>query len=85
MDYDLEVPVTYKDQELIFYAKFIQFGYSYKFEVDVNGVIIFFEPDEERNFRAMIDPTIYHENHNIDKELIRLIAEALAVMLNENL
>ena len=39
MDDDLEVPVTYKDQELIFNAKFIQFGYSYKFEVDVNGII----------------------------------------------
>ena len=58
MDYDLEVPVIYKNQELIFYAKFIQFGYSYKFEVDVNGAIIFFEPDEEKNFKAIIDPSI---------------------------
>ena len=81
MDYDLEVPVTYKNQELIFYAKFIQFGYSYKFEVDVTGIILFFEPDEERNFRAMIDPTIDHANHKIDKELIQLIAETLVVML----
>ncbi len=47
MDYDLEVPVTYKNKEMIFYSKFIQFGYSYKFEVDVNGIIVFFEPDEE--------------------------------------
>jgi hypothetical protein len=81
MDDDLEVPVTYKNQELIFNAKFIQFGYSYKFEVDVNGIIVFFEPDEERNFRAIIDPTIDHANHKIDKELIQLIAEALATML----
>ena len=81
MDDDLEVPVTYKNQELIFYAKFIQFGYSYKFEVDVNGILVFFEPDEERNFRAMIDPGIDHGNHNIDKELIQLNAEALVAML----
>ena len=81
MDYDLEVPVTYKNQELIFYAKFIQFGYSYKFEVDVNGILVSFEPDEERNFRAIIDPTIDHANHKIDKELIQLISEALAAML----
>ena len=81
MDADLEVPVTYKNQELIFNAKFIQFGYSYKFEVDVNGIIVFFEPDEERNFRAIVDPTIDHGNHKIDKELIKLIAEALATML----
>ena len=81
MDYDLEVPVTYKNQEWIFNAKFIQFGYSYKFEVDVNGVIVFFEPDEERNFSAMIDPTIDHVTHKIDKELIQLIAETLVIML----
>jgi len=81
MDDDLEVSVTYKDQELIFNAKFIQFGYSYKFEVDVNGVIVFFEPEEERNFRAIIDPSIDHGNHKIDKDLIQLIAETLVAML----
>lgn len=81
MDYDLEVPVIYKNKEMIFYSKFIKFGYSYKFEVDVNGTMIFFEPDEERNFRAMIDPTIDYANNKIDKELIQLIAEALVEML----
>ena len=81
MDDDLEVLVTYKNQELIFYAKFIQFGYSYKFEVDVDGILIFFEPDEERNFRAMIDPAIDLGNHKIDKELIQFIAEAIVAML----
>ena len=81
MDYDIEVPVIYKNQNLISYAKFIQFGYSYKFEVDVNGTLIFFEPDGERNFSAMIDPSIDLGNHKIDKELIQLIAGALAAML----
>lgn len=81
MDDYLEVPITYKSQDLIFNAKFIQFGYSYKFEVDVNGIIVFFEPDEERNFRAILDPTIDHSNHNIEKELIQLIAETLVAML----
>ena len=81
MDYDIEVPVIYKNQNLISYAKFIQFGYSYKFEMEVNGILNSFEPDEERNFRAMIDPLIDYGNQKIDKELIQLIAEALAAML----
>ena len=81
MDYDLEVSATYKNQGLIFPTKFIQFGQSYKFEIDVHGILVFFEPDEERNFRAMIDPTIDYGNHKIDKELIQLIAEALVAML----
>ena len=81
MDNGLEVPVSYKNQELIFIAKFIQFGYSYKFEVDINGVIVFFEPDEEKNFRAIIGPSIDLAKHKIDKELVQLITEALAAML----
>jgi hypothetical protein len=76
MDHDLEVPVNYKNQKLIFIATFIQFGYSYKFEVNVNGTVVFFEPDEERNFRAIIDPND-NGNRNIDRELIELILESL--------
>ena len=49
--------------------------------MDVNGILVFFEPDEERNFRAIIDSTIDHGNHKIDKELIKLIAEAIVAML----
>jgi hypothetical protein len=81
MDEDFEIPVTYKNQELIFIAKFIQFGYSYKFEVDVNGILVFFEPDEERKFRAIIDPTSDNANRKIDKELIELIMESLTGMM----
>jgi len=81
MDEDFEIPVTYKNQELIFIAKFIQFGYSYKFEVDVNGILVFFEPDEERKLRAIIDPTSNNANRKIDKELIELIMESLTGMM----
>ena len=81
MDEDFEMPVTYKNQELIFIAKFIQYGYSYKFEVDVNGILVFFEPDEERKLRAIIDPTSNNANRKIDKELIELIMESLTGMM----
>jgi hypothetical protein len=81
MDDDLEIRVTYKNQELIFLAKFIQFGYTYKFEVDVNGIPVLFEADEERNFRAIIDPAITNTNQKIDKELIGLIMETLTAMI----
>jgi hypothetical protein len=80
MNDDLEIPVNYKNRELIFIAKFIQFGYSYKFEVDVNGIPVFFEPDEERNFRAIIDPND-NGNRNIDRELIELILRSLTLMV----
>ena len=81
MDHDLEVPVTYKNQELIFPAKFIQFGYSYKFEIDLNGITVFFERDEERNFRAITDHFIEHRDDAVNKELLELVAESLTAML----
>lgn len=81
MNDDLEIPVNYKNRELIFIAQFIQFGYSYKFEVDVNGTAVFFEPDEERNFRAIIDPSIDNVNRKIDRVLIELIMESLTEMI----
>jgi len=36
------------------WAKLIVTGYTHKFGVDVNGQNIIFEPDEERNYRAVI-------------------------------
>jgi hypothetical protein len=81
MDDTIEIPVRYKNKDLIFEAKFLQFGYSYKFEIDVNGTTVFFEPDEERNFRAILDPSIEHGHNNIDVELIQSIAESLQTIL----
>ena len=81
MDDTIEIPVNYKNKDLMFEAKFLQFGYSYKFEIEVNGTTVFFEPDEERNFRAIIDPAIEHGNNKIDVELIQLIAESLQAIL----
>ena len=77
MDNDFEVSVTYKNQELNFSAKFIPFGYSFKFEVDVNGIPVFFEPDEERSFRAIIDLSIENAHYKINVELLKLIADTL--------
>jgi hypothetical protein len=81
MDDTIEIPVNYKNKDLIFEAKFLQFRYSYKFEMDVNGTTVFFEPDEERNFRAIVDPSIEHANNKIDVELIQSIAESLQAIL----
>ena len=81
MDDTIEIPVNYKNKDLIFEAKFLQLGYSYKFEIDVNGTTVFLEPDEERNFRAIVVPSIEHRHNNVDKELIQAIAESLEAIL----
>ena len=81
MDDTIEIPVNYKNKELTFEAKFLKLGYSYKFEIDVNGTTVFFELDEERNFRAIVDQSIENRNNKIDVELIQSIAESLQAIL----
>ena len=54
MDEKFELPVIYNGKQLLFPAKLIRIGYTYKIEVDVHGTPIFFEPDEERNWRAIM-------------------------------
>ncbi|HEY1022013.1 MAG TPA: hypothetical protein VGE06_06855, partial [Flavisolibacter sp.] len=51
-----DLPVLYKDEALLFPARLQQTGYTHRFEVDVYGTTVYFEPDEERNYRAVLDP-----------------------------
>jgi hypothetical protein len=75
MDEPFELPVTYKGEERSFPAQLLQLGYTHKFQVEVNDVTVLFEPDEERNYRAMIDPE--QMDKPLDVALIQAIAEAI--------
>ena len=77
MDNAFVIPITYKSVKYNFPAELISYGYSYKIEVDVFGTIISFEPDEERNFRALIRPVDFPHRESIDPALIESIAHKL--------
>ena len=68
--------VHYKGQEWQFESELNVFGYTHKISVNVNGTPVIFEPDEERNYRAVI-PDPDNQKKKIDAELIRLIAAEL--------
>ena len=55
MDEPFDLPVTYKGEELLFPFELLMLGYTHKFQVEVNGQTILFEPDEERNDRAVVN------------------------------
>jgi hypothetical protein len=74
MNEPFDLPVLYKDKEIAFPAQLQQTRYAYRFAVDVYGQEIFFEPDEERNYRAMIDPEQLEGNKITDIELLQAIA-----------
>ena len=70
-----ELPVQYNNQEFLFPAELQQSGYSHRFRVEVYGQDVFFEPDEERNYRALIDPE--QMTTDISVELLQAIASTI--------
>ena len=54
MEETFEIPVIYKNGKLALKSKLLLFGYSHKFEVEINNEKILFEPDEEGNYRALV-------------------------------
>lgn len=78
MEEEFEIPVFYNNQQFHFTAKLLQMGsYTHKIQVNVNGTEVLFEPDEERSYRAYIDPT---DKKGLEQAHIYLLKEiALAI------
>lgn len=53
MNEPFELPVSFTVEEMLFPAQLQQFGYTHLFVVDVYGLEMFFEQDEELAHRAI--------------------------------
>jgi hypothetical protein len=79
MEDQFSFEVMYKGAERQFAGRLQPRGYTYRFEVDVDGIMVYFEPDEEQNLRAIIPP---EEQGKIPpSELLRAIGEAIREIL----
>lgn len=74
---DFELPVMFNDKELNFSGKFLDYGYSSKIEMDIEGTKVRFEPDEERNWRAILSFEDVQANKKMNLDLLKAIAEAI--------
>lgn len=81
MDEPFDIPVHYRGSELLFPARLLQLGYTHKFGVEVHGQEVFFEPDEEGGYRALVDPSQLEGSHKIDVALLQAIAGAIEDIL----
>jgi hypothetical protein len=72
--------ILYKGEQKIFDAELRVMGYTHKIAVNINGTDLLFEPDEERNYRAVLSEPDINKKH-IDLELIKLIAAELEASL----
>jgi hypothetical protein len=74
MENEFLLPVTFKGKELEFPARLLNYGYSSKLEVELDGIKVIFEPDEERNWRVLISYEDLVANKNISRELLEAVA-----------
>lgn len=68
--------VTYREKELDLPAVLHVFPHTHKIAVLAGQQEILFEPDEERNYRAVLSPEEAAQV-NLDRNLLKAIAEAL--------
>jgi hypothetical protein len=81
MNEPFDLPVLYNNKELLLPAQLHQYGYSFKIEVEVNGTPVFFERDEDRNWRAIIDPSTTEVNRSLTSELLQAISTSIQQLL----
>ncbi|MBX3254906.1 MAG: hypothetical protein KF862_12255 [Chitinophagaceae bacterium] len=54
MNESFELPVQFRDKIILLPAELKIWGYSHRILVTLEEQVIVFEPDEERNYRALI-------------------------------
>ncbi|WP_407430440.1 hypothetical protein [Arcticibacter sp.] len=72
------IPVFYMGEELEYEGRLRIMGYLHKIEINIDGVSVLFEPDEERNYRALVS----YEQMDQSKRLSAGLLEAIATQLN---
>lgn len=77
MNEEFELPVMFDNRPYHFKAWILQFPLIHKFQVDVDGIEVLFEPDEERSYRAWIDPTNQEALTKVNPHLLKEIALAI--------
>ena len=73
MDLICRLPI--KGEEILFPARLEQNGFTHRIVVDAYGCEVFFEPDEEQAYRAIIDPE--QLTKLVTVELLKAITEAI--------
>lgn len=77
MDEDFQLTVMYKGKEWSFTGRLLQFGYTYKIEVEVEDIKLHFERDDSGDWRALLSQQDLEQNKTIDRHLIEAILASI--------
>lgn len=71
------IEVELDGKEFSFNGRLAIVGYTHKFYVLINGLEVTYEPDEERNYRAMLSEADQAKVTGNDIELIRAVGDKI--------
>jgi len=75
-----DITVEYRGELRPFHGRLDSYGFSYRIIVEIDGREVIFEPDEERNLRAvLLNPE--RSDHRL-KDLVRIIGDELQKRLS---
>ena len=79
---EFNLEIAYKGEVKEFPANLLLQGYTHKFKVLVNGLEIFFEPDEEGSYRAVkMSWQDEKQLEKMDRSLLQAIQEKIEAIL----
>ncbi len=77
MEDSFSIDVEVGGKEYSFEARLATVGYTHKFYVIINGLEVIYEPDEERNYRAILNNANHIDVRDIDLELIKAVGDKI--------
>ncbi|HJU46006.1 MAG TPA: hypothetical protein VJ647_04435 [Chitinophagaceae bacterium] len=77
----VDFTVQYKGKECQYQASFRRYGYTYRIQVNIEDMPVDFEPDEEGQFRAILNEPDSPAYRTMDARLLQTIAEELQAAL----
>ena len=78
MDELFLLEVNYKGEQLKYDTELRNFGYIQRIVVDIDGLMVSFETDEEGNYRALVSPEqVNSKDNKLEVGLLQAIAQKL--------
>ena len=77
MEDSFVIEIDFEGRKYSFETRLATVGYTHKFCVVINDLEVIYEPDEERNYRALLNETDQGKVKDLDKELIKLVGEKI--------
>lgn len=81
MHESFDLPVWYNGKELMLPAELQPWGYTHRITVHIENFPFIFEPDEERNYRAVVSIEDQKKAEKIDTYLLQAVADTLQDLL----